>query len=84
MNKLLLTMVALVVCCANDPIPSPTIPGYPCGYEGISCGHHMCCPLENECGPSPSCPAGSCCYEGSHGGGFEKRSPTKQTPESGR
>jgi hypothetical protein len=67
----------------NDPIPTTPHPGYPCGYQGISCGHHMCCPLDYTCGPSAGCPSvGACCYEGSHGGGFERPQLTKQTSES--
>lgn len=62
------TLVALAACMAPlvlQPAEGPGTP-YPCGYTGVSCAGHMCCPQSHVCGGTPfsGCPAGQCCFEG--------------------
>jgi hypothetical protein len=63
------------IACVGPATNPPTGPGtdYPCGLQGHSCGNHMCCWLDEDCGgQNPSadgktaygCPAKMCCYNG--------------------
>lgn len=58
----------LVTACNGGVLHPPVGPGtdYPCGLQGKSCGNHMCCWLDEDCGGGPfnGCPAGYCCYNG--------------------
>lgn len=83
--KTLLAVVVFVVACSpgwNDPIRTTPQPGYPCGYQGVSCGNHMCCSTGEVCGAEHTgCPAGSCCFVGNDQSYGAKR-PHPQRPES--
>jgi hypothetical protein len=60
----------VAVACTTPAILTPDKTGpntaWPCGYQGQSCGNHMCCldTVEDCGGITPGCPAGMCCASG--------------------
>lgn len=67
--KFFFAPLAFVAACATPLILQPAQgPGtdYPCGYTGVVCGGHECCPQYHVCGGTTwsSCPAGQCCFTG--------------------
>jgi len=78
----LVIVLALLLACGGVTAP-PTGPGtaYPCGVQGKSCGHHMCCGQYDDCGGVVlSCPEGYCCYNGEDSM-LSARKPKKQWSE---
>lgn len=52
--------VAIVVACAFQ---NPVSPEYPCGTQGLDCGHGLCCWRGDSCGGEIGCPVGYCCWD---------------------
>ena len=82
--RLIAVALALTLACAGAATNPPQGPGtaFPCGYMGVSCGNHMCCDENEDCGGGPfnGCPAGYCCYNGDDRY-VSLRPPRKQSPE---
>ena len=50
--------------CNQAAIPSPAVPGYPCGVMGIVCDTNKCCDRNESCGIPNTSSAGMCVDDG--------------------
>lgn len=75
-RSIIILAVLFTACSGNAPIPSPPVPGNPCGNMGTSCGSKMCCDRPFICAPH------ECIYGGGDNGDlFGARKSVPQRPE---